>query len=148
MFIKMKNVVMLIVSSVFLVGALSLALAPSVYAMTPSTAPASTTSSENAAANQICQGASQADGSSGCDSTGTGVKVNTLINTIVNLLSWVIGVIAVIMIIFGGFKFVTSAGDSGKVTSARSTIIYALIGLVIVALAQTLVKFVLGQFIK
>lgn len=98
------------------------------------------------AAAQACAGVTAAAGGT-CDATKTGTDANELINTIINLLSWIIGVIAVIMIIFGGFKFVTSSGDSGKVSSARQTIIYALVGLVIVALAQTVVKFVIGQFI-
>jgi hypothetical protein len=57
----------------------------------------------------------------------------------------VVGVIAVIMIIIGGLKYVTSGGDSSAVGSAKNTIIYALVGLVVVALAQALVKFVLAK---
>jgi hypothetical protein len=49
------------------------------------------------------------------------------------------------MVIYGGFKYITSGGDSGKVTSAKNTIVYAAIGLVVVALAQFIVKFVLGK---
>jgi hypothetical protein len=146
MITKTKNILVSAVVSLLLLSGFSVAFAPLAFAApAPEPTPASTTS---AAADQVCQGLSQADGSTGCDSTGTGKTATSLVNTIINLFSWVIGVIAIIMIIFGGFKFVTSAGDSGKVTSARSTIIYALIGLVVVALAQTIVKFVLGQFIK
>ena len=49
------------------------------------------------------------------------------------------------MIIYGGMRYITSGGDSGKITSAKNTIIYALIGLVVVALAQFIVKFVLNK---
>jgi hypothetical protein len=128
-----RSVVSLVAGLLVLIS--GLALAPAVYA-----APSD-------AAKQACEGVSVVAGGS-CSNESTGPDVNTIINTVINLLSWIIGVIAVIMIIYGGFKFVTSAGDSGKVTSARSTIIYALIGLVVVAFAQTIVKFVLGQFIK
>jgi Type IV secretion system pilin len=93
----------------------------------------------------ICKGVVSASGDS-CSATESTKTVNDLINDVINLLSWAIGVIAVVMLIFGGFKFVTSAGDSGKVSSARQTIVYAVIGLIIVALAQTIVKFVVGQF--
>ncbi|MEK9195824.1 MAG: pilin [Patescibacteria group bacterium] len=72
-------------------------------------------------------------------------KLNTLINNIVNILSVIVGVVAVIMIIYGGFRYITSGGDSGSVTTAKNTIIYALVGLVIVALAQVIVKFVLNS---
>jgi hypothetical protein len=72
-------------------------------------------------------------------------KLNALIATIVNLFSVLVGVIAVIMVIVGGFRYVTSGGDSGNVSSAKNTILYAIVGLVIVALAQFIVKFVLAK---
>jgi hypothetical protein len=49
------------------------------------------------------------------------------------------------MIIWGGFKYITSGGDSNNVSGAKNTIIYAIIGLVIVALAQLIVHFVISQ---
>jgi hypothetical protein len=49
------------------------------------------------------------------------------------------------MIIIGGFQYITSSGDSGKVGTAKNTILYAIIGLVIVALAQFIVRFVLSR---
>lgn len=64
-----------------------------------------------------------------------------LIKHIVNILSAVIGVVAVIMIMVGGFRYVTSGGSDSSVTSAKNTILYAIIGLVIVALSQLLVHF-------
>ena len=48
----------------------------------------------------------------------------------------IVGVVAIIMIIVGGFRYITSGGDSSKVGSAKNTIIYAIIGLILVALAQ------------
>lgn len=64
---------------------------------------------------------------------------------IVNVFSVIVGVIAVVMIIWGGLRYITSGGDSGKITSAKNTIIYAVIGLVVVALAQFIVQFVIGK---
>lgn len=72
-------------------------------------------------------------------------NVNEVVALVINIFSVVVGIIAVVMIVYGGFKFITSGGDSGKVTSARNTIIYAIIGLAIVALAQTIAKFVLEK---
>lgn len=71
-----------------------------------------------------------------------------LLNTVINIFSLIVGVIAVIMIIVGGLRYITSGGDSGKVSAAKTTIIYALIGLVIVALAQLIVHFVLSQAVN
>lgn len=75
----------------------------------------------------------------------SGKKVNNLLDNIVNLISIIVGIVAVIMIIYGGFRYITSGGDSSKLTDARNTIIYAIVGLIIVAFAQLIVKFVLAR---
>jgi hypothetical protein len=49
------------------------------------------------------------------------------------------------MIIYGGFRYITSGGESGSISSAKNTILYAIIGLIIVALAQFIVKFILAK---
>lgn len=71
--------------------------------------------------------------------------LNDIITKIVNILSVIVGVVAVIMIVVGGFRYITSGGSSEKVTGAKNTILYALIGLIIVALAQVIVRFVLQK---
>lgn len=81
------------------------------------------------------------------DSSG-GTDVGSVVTAVVNILSWVVGVVAVVMIIVAGFKYVTAGGDAAKVTSAKGTLMYALVGLVIAALAQTIVWFVLGKVVK
>lgn len=75
----------------------------------------------------------------------SGTQLNSLVTSVISLLSWAIGVVAVFMIIVGGFKYITSGGDTAGVTAAKNTILYAIIGLVIVALAQVIVKFILGR---
>mgnify|MGYP000872202657 CR=1 FL=1 len=72
-------------------------------------------------------------------------KANSIVEDVINIFSWIVGVVSVIMVIFGGFRYITSGGDAGKVTSAKNTIVYALVGLVVAALAQVLVLFVLGK---
>lgn len=88
------------------------------------------------------------DEKTGCKVEGGTTRVNNLITDVINLFSIIVGIVAVIMIIVGGFKYVTSGGDSGNISGAKNTIIYALIGLVIVALAQFLVQFVLDKAIR
>jgi len=68
-----------------------------------------------------------------------------LINNLVNVIAIVIGVAAVIVIIFGGFKYVTSGGDPQKTASAKNTILYAVIGLVLAVLAETIVRFTISK---
>ena len=99
-------------------------------------------SGSNTAKGQVQQGIG-ATGSD-CDTDG----VTSFVRTIVKILSIVVGIAAVIMIIVSGMKYITSGGDSGKVSSAKSTLIYAIIGLIIAALAQFLVHYVLTQSIR
>jgi len=72
-------------------------------------------------------------------------KVNSLITTIINVFSVVVGIVAVIMIVYGGFRYITSGGDSNNTAAAKNTILYAIVGLVIVALAQFIVRFILSK---
>jgi hypothetical protein len=90
----------------------------------------------------ICQGVAITGGNCDDDASST---INSTVETVINLLSIVVGVVAVIMIIIGGFKYITSSGDSNNVTNAKNTILYAIIGLVVVALAQVIVIFVLDE---
>jgi len=110
-----------------------LALAPAVV----SAAPAS--GSQNA----VCAGIGLGGGD--CDGSNAQKGLADLASTIINIISILLGVVAVIMIIVGGFKYVTSNGDSNAIGSAKNTIIYALVGLAVAALAQFLVKFVLAN---
>ncbi len=93
----------------------------------------------------LCEGANLEIGGGGCETGDPQGKVNNMISTIINIFSVIVGVIAVIMIIIGGLKYITSSGDSNNITSAKNTILYAIIGLVVVALAQFIVKFVLSK---
>ncbi len=98
--------------------------------------------------NAVCTGATlNVDTPNTCAvaTDGAGENVNGLIADVINIFSIVVGVVAVIMIIVGGFQYITSAGDSNKVGNAKNTILYAIIGLVIVALSQFIVRFVLNK---
>lgn len=97
---------------------------------------------------QACQGVNlnepaSTDPSAECPDTSG--EVNGLLKTAISIFSVVIGFIAVIMIIIGGLRYITSAGDSNAVNGAKNTLLYAIIGLVIVALAQVIVRFVLSK---
>ena len=90
----------------------------------------------------IQQGVDSAAG--GNNNNPEGSLQNTISN-IITIFSILVGVVAVIMIIIGGFRYITSGGDPQRVTSAKNTLLYAIIGLIIVALAQIIVKFVLTE---
>lgn len=74
---------------------------------------------------------------------GDAPKLTEFIKSIVNILLYLVGVIAVIMIIIGGIKYVTSNGDSSAVTSAKNTIMYAIIGVVVAILAFAIVNWII-----
>lgn len=67
-----------------------------------------------------------------------------LLESIINILLFLIGAIAVIMIIIGGLRYVISGGDQGAITGAKNTILYAVIGLVIAIMAYAIINWVIG----
>ncbi len=65
--------------------------------------------------------------------------------TVIRILSIVLGVIAVVVIIISGLRFIISAGDSASIASARRSLIFALVGLGVVVAAQFIVTFVIAR---
>ena len=63
---------------------------------------------------------------------------------ITNTILYIVGIIAVIMLIIGGIRYLVSGGDSKKVTDAKNTVLYAIIGLVIAVFAYAIVNFVIS----
>lgn len=99
--------------------------------------------------DNVCKGANNAASGTddGCGNAGLNNDngdLKSIASKVVTLFSIIVGIIAVIMIIWGGLRYITSGGDSGKVGNAKSSLIYAIIGLIIVALAQFIVHFVLN----
>lgn len=74
--------------------------------------------------------------------TGSGGYVAVIIN----FLLVAIGIVSVIMIIIGGFRYTLSNGDENSVRAAKDTILYAVIGLIVAILSFVIVNFVLGIF--
>lgn len=68
-----------------------------------------------------------------------------LIKTIVNVLLWAVGILSVIMIIFSGFRYITSAGDASKTKSAQSTLTYSVVGLIVAIMAYAIVNMVINR---
>ena len=71
--------------------------------------------------------------------------IGTTIGEVVNIFLYFVGAVAVIVVIWGGFQYVTSAGDSNKVKTAKSTIMYAVIGVAVALLSYAIVDFVFGK---
>lgn len=82
-----------------------------------------------------------------CDESqaGGGVTVSKIVSVAIEILSYIVGIAAIIMVIIGGFKYITSNGDASKASSAKNTLIYALIGILVAGLAQVIVQFVIDR---
>jgi len=98
--------------------------------------------------SNVCTGSVAASGSSNGNCTTRGDATSGLTQLAQTITKWftiIVGAISIIMIIYGGFRYITSGGDSGKVGNAKNTLIYAIVGLIIVVLAQLIVNFVITQ---
>ena len=71
-----------------------------------------------------------------------------LIKRVVNILLFIIGAIAVIMLIIGGIRYTISGGDQSQVTAAKNTILYAIVGIIVAIFAYAIVNFVLDEFLN
>ena len=84
-----------------------------------------------------------------CKNKGSGeTQVNGIIKTIVEVLLTAVGAISIIMIVIGGILFALSSGDTQKAAKARSTILYAVVGLIVSVFASAIVNFVFDGFNK
>lgn len=79
---------------------------------------------------------------------GTPTDLNKMVQSVLNWVFGIIGIVAVIMIIMGGFNMMISSGDPGKVKKGKDTILYGIIGLVIAILAFAIVNFVINGIFK
>jgi hypothetical protein len=100
-------------------------------------APAGAQSPEQSA----CQGSGGTWSGTTC-TQGTRTVTGTIKN-VGNIIVFITGAISVLMIIIGGLRYVTSGGDQGGITSAKNTILYAVIGLIVSVMAYAIVNFVL-----
>lgn len=132
----MKKLFSTLKKTAFVISVMAVAL---VFA--PHAASAATPQESLCKGAQGTGGAANPDGSGGCSTTGP--TVMGVIGAITDLLLYLAGAIAVVMIILGGIRYASSNGDQNAVTGAKNTIMYAVIGLVVTILAYAIVHFVL-----
>ncbi len=137
---KIKNKITILVSAVLLSVSI-LVPATVAYAGPPAAG------CDNTITHGISQGVNDSVNGANVNcqpSTAGGSSITKIAKQVIFIFSIVVGAISVIMIIYGGFRYITSGGDSGNVGNAKNTLIYAVVGLIIVALAQLIVQFVLS----
>lgn len=81
----------------------------------------------------------------GSDAGNEGTQVAVVIKNVIGILSFLVGLVAVLMIVIAGFRFVTSNGDAATAKSARETIVYAVIGIIITVMAYAIVNFIIDN---
>ena len=118
----MRKILKLALPVLLMIGLVSLAVVPGVSALT-------------------LQEGAEAARCDGCptDLFGESGAFRQITNTIL----YIVGIVAVIMLIIGGIRYVISGGDAKKVTDAKNTVLYAIIGLVIAVFAYAIVNFVI-----
>lgn len=77
---------------------------------------------------------------------GTEEDLENKVGDVLNVVYGLVGTLAVIFIIIGGFKYTTSQGEPGKLQSAKNTIMYAIIGLLVTIFAFAITQFAMNAF--
>ena len=91
--------------------------------------------------DEVQNGANMANGGGGSNQ-----NLPDIITTIINVMLFIAGALAVIMIIYGGIRYITAHGDEKQVKVAKDTIVYSVTGLIIAILAYALVTFIFNTF--
>lgn len=113
----------------------------------------------NSTSNEIARACATAKAAGGamptyCSDTAGTTSTNTnnaltgpdgILTKVTNVIGFIAGIVAVVMIIIAGGKLVLSRGDSAKIVTARQQIIYALVGLVVIIVAREIIVFVLSR---
>jgi hypothetical protein len=98
--------------------------------------------------SNTCQNAEAQDHSAVCNSQ-TGKDPLTgpqgILADITNIVSYIAGAAAIIMLVYGSIKYITSGGDANNVKNAKDTVFFALIGIAVIVLARSLILFVLSK---
>lgn len=103
-------------------------------------------------ASALCEGSGgtwKADGDApngGICSSADGRSVPGTLQQVTDVLIFIIGAVAVIMVIVGGIRYTTSSGDQSALQGAKNTIMYSLIGVVVAIMAYALVRFIFATF--
>lgn len=129
----MKKYIKVALRGLLIVPALAFAFSAASTAVVPADVFAGSPLSEGAQRAQGQGTANNIDGNAG------------IFRTITNILLFLIGAVAVIMLVIGGFRYVISGGDQSQVTSAKNTILYAIIGIIVAFLSYAAVNFVLTR---
>ena len=103
-----------------------------------------TTLAEAASCGSASECINQGMTASGTSSTPK--SLGSILTTVTNILLFLMGAISVIMIIVGGIRYITSQGNQQQLQSAKNTVLYAVVGLVVAIAARAIVMLVVDSF--
>jgi len=133
----------LLVTMGIVLGVSALSLQPAGAAQ-PADGGPSGGSNPNAAQQAACEGSGGTWVSNTCSTPGSSRTLMSTIRQIVDILVFIIGAVAVLMIIIAGLRYVFAQGDNAAITAAKNTILYAIVGIVVATAAYGIVNFVLA----
>jgi hypothetical protein len=137
----MKKMTILVAGVVAMLGFALASLAVPAYADAKEEAAKGTC----AAAGGIYVDVNTCNDANGENIWGGSNDLTNVIHIIINVMLFIVGILSVIMIIFGGIRYTISTGDKTRVDSAKNTIIYAVVGLVVAIVAFALVQWVFNS---
>lgn len=141
-----KNVIVILFSTILVTALLNVASIFTEAQFSNVDGGAAVFASDNSPQAQACRGAGGTwDGGECVGADGESADLEDIIVNIANILLGIIGVVAVLMLIIGGVRYVASAGDSKAIEGAKNTILYAIIGIVVAFLSWAAVSFVTDQ---
>ena len=141
---KTKNLIMAGIAALFMAASLvAVVPAASIYAEGESGGGESGGGGEGGGGNGAAQKAME--GFEAVNTVGAETNLQSSIGTILTVVYSIVGIVAVVMVILGGISYATSQGDAGKLKKGKDTILYGIIGLIIVLLAFAITNFVLSS---
>jgi hypothetical protein len=93
----------------------------------------------------VAMASPQCSGASAVGASCTADSLLTQVGKVIDTLFLVVGVLAVIFLIIGGIRYITSTGDAKRIQAAKDTIFYAVAGIIVALLARAIVGFVIGN---
>ena len=142
----MKNIIKKSLQSLLLVPVIALGLSFTLPVVPSAGAVTNQACEDPSAGGDAISIGNAADCAQGQDQGASLFGTGGIFQTVTNVLLFIIGAISVIMLIIGGIRYTVSGGDSAAVTSAKNTILYAIVGIIVALLAYAVVNFVLGSF--
>lgn len=142
---KTKNLIMAGIAALFMAASLvAVVPATSIYAEGESGGGGGESGGgEGGGSNGAAQKAME--GFTKVNTVGADTDLHSSIGTILTVVYSIVGIVAVVMVILGGISYATSQGDAGKLKKGKDTILYGIIGLIIVLLAFAITNFVLSS---